>query len=220
MTERWRREVAAVFEGGVGRDRAGARARAVRRGVQPAARPRSTRSSTAWRWTSGARRYATFDDLYEYCIRVASAVGLMCVEIFGYREPRAREYATELGVALQLTNILRDVPVDLADGPRVPAGGGPRIATDVAEADLQREVSRGRARRAIAGREGAAAAAGRPRARVLRRAPPRRCRARTRAGWSRPRSWARSTAACSTASKRATTTSSPPSFGSRARGGR
>jgi phytoene synthase len=40
----------------------------------------------------------------------------MCVEIFGYRDPRAREYATELGVALQLTNILRDVPGDLAQG--------------------------------------------------------------------------------------------------------
>jgi phytoene synthase len=63
-----------------------------------------------------SRRYATFADLYEYCIRVASAVGLMCVEIFGYEDPRAREYATELGVALQLTNILRDVPEDLGRG--------------------------------------------------------------------------------------------------------
>lgn len=62
------------------------------------------------------RRYETFADLYEYCIRVASAVGLICIEIFGYRDPRAREYATELGVALQLTNILRDVPGDLAQG--------------------------------------------------------------------------------------------------------
>jgi phytoene synthase len=63
-----------------------------------------------------ARRYATFAELYEYCIRVASAVGLVCVEIFGYRDPAARQYATELGVALQLTNILRDVPEDLARG--------------------------------------------------------------------------------------------------------
>ena len=62
------------------------------------------------------RRYETFADLYEYCIRVASAVGLICIEIFGYRDPRAREYATDLGVALQLTNILRDVPGDLAQG--------------------------------------------------------------------------------------------------------
>jgi phytoene synthase len=64
----------------------------------------------------GARRYETFGDLYEYCIRVASAVGLICLNIFGYRDPQARQYATDLGVALQLTNILRDVPVDLAQG--------------------------------------------------------------------------------------------------------
>jgi phytoene synthase len=61
-------------------------------------------------------RYATFADLHQYCLRVASAVGLVCVEIFGYRNPAARTYASELGVALQLTNILRDVPVDLARG--------------------------------------------------------------------------------------------------------
>ncbi len=61
-------------------------------------------------------RYATFADLYEYCIRVASSVGLMCVEIFGCREAASRQYAIELGVALQLTNILRDVPGDLERG--------------------------------------------------------------------------------------------------------
>ena len=61
-------------------------------------------------------RYATFDELYEYCIRVASAVGLICVEIFGYEDPASRQYATDLGVALQLTNILRDVPEDLGRG--------------------------------------------------------------------------------------------------------
>ena len=61
-------------------------------------------------------RYATFDDLYQYCIRVASAVGLMCVEIFGCKDPASRQYAIDLGVALQLTNILRDVPGDLERG--------------------------------------------------------------------------------------------------------
>lgn len=61
-------------------------------------------------------RYATFDDLYQYCIRVASAVGLMCVEIFGCKDPGSKQYATDLGVALQLTNILRDVPGDLEKG--------------------------------------------------------------------------------------------------------
>ena len=64
----------------------------------------------------GARRYETFDDLYQYCIRVASAVGLICVDIFGYRDPASRQYAIDLGVALQLTNILRDVRGDLERG--------------------------------------------------------------------------------------------------------
>lgn len=64
----------------------------------------------------GERRYATFAELYEYCIRVASAVGLMCLDIFGARDERARKYAIDLGVALQLTNILRDVPEDLRRG--------------------------------------------------------------------------------------------------------
>ena len=63
-----------------------------------------------------SRRYETFADLYEYCIRVASAIGLICLEIFGYDDPRSRQYATDLGVALQLTNILRDVPEDLSRG--------------------------------------------------------------------------------------------------------
>ena len=61
-------------------------------------------------------RYETFEDLYVYCYRVASAVGLACIEIFGYRDPRARDYAVYLGVALQLTNIVRDVAVDLRKG--------------------------------------------------------------------------------------------------------
>jgi phytoene synthase len=61
-------------------------------------------------------RYATFDALSEYCWRVASTVGLVCVEIFGYRNPRTREYARNLGMALQLTNIIRDVSVDLQGG--------------------------------------------------------------------------------------------------------
>lgn len=62
------------------------------------------------------RRYATFEDLRVYCERVASAVGLATIEIFGYRDPQTREYARELGLALQLTNILRDVATDAARG--------------------------------------------------------------------------------------------------------
>jgi phytoene synthase len=61
-------------------------------------------------------RYETFEELVEYCRRVASAVGLVCLEIFGYRNPEARGYAEELGLALQLTNIIRDVRADLARG--------------------------------------------------------------------------------------------------------
>ena len=57
-------------------------------------------------------RYSTFDDLYLYCYRVASAVGLICKEIFGYAHPSAHDYAVNLGVAFQLTNILRDVRED------------------------------------------------------------------------------------------------------------
>jgi phytoene synthase len=64
----------------------------------------------------GHQRYETFGDLYEYCRRVASAVGLICIEIFGVRDDAAREYAINLGLALQLTNIVRDVGVDLARG--------------------------------------------------------------------------------------------------------
>jgi 15-cis-phytoene synthase len=62
------------------------------------------------------RRYQTFDELYQYCLRVASAVGLICLEIFGYRDIRARDYAIDLGIALQLTNIIRDIRADLERG--------------------------------------------------------------------------------------------------------
>ncbi len=61
-------------------------------------------------------RYEDWSQLYQYCYRVASCVGLMCIEIFGYSSPRARDYAVDLGVALQLTNILRDVAEDARRG--------------------------------------------------------------------------------------------------------
>lgn len=62
------------------------------------------------------KRYATFDELRVYCYRVASAVGLVSIEIFGYANPRCRDYAIALGLALQMTNIIRDVGVDLEAG--------------------------------------------------------------------------------------------------------
>ena len=61
-------------------------------------------------------RYETFADLFEYCRRVASAVGMICIQIFGCRGEQAREYALNLGLALQLTNILRDLGDDLRRG--------------------------------------------------------------------------------------------------------
>jgi len=61
-------------------------------------------------------RYPTFAALTDYCHRVASTVGLICVEIFGYRDPRAQIFAEHLGLALQLTNIIRDVAEDLRSG--------------------------------------------------------------------------------------------------------
>ena len=57
-------------------------------------------------------RYATFEALYGYCYHVAGEVGLLCMEIFGYRSERMKEYAVKLGLAFQLTNILRDVGTD------------------------------------------------------------------------------------------------------------
>jgi len=61
-------------------------------------------------------RYQTFDELVGYCRRVASAVGVMCIEVFGCRDSRSREYAFNLGLALQLTNIIRDIKADLTQG--------------------------------------------------------------------------------------------------------
>jgi phytoene synthase len=62
------------------------------------------------------QRYQTFDELRVYCYRVASAVGLVSIEIFGYRNPACKEYAIQLGLALQTTNIIRDVGKDLVAG--------------------------------------------------------------------------------------------------------
>lgn len=62
------------------------------------------------------KRYETFEELYVYCYRVASTVGLMSSEILGYAEKIALEYAEAMGIAMQLTNILRDVKEDAAMG--------------------------------------------------------------------------------------------------------
>jgi 15-cis-phytoene synthase len=112
---RWRREVALVFEGG---DPQTPQGRALVPLLKTFPLPRTAFDALieGVEMDLHARRYEKFEDLYEYCIRVASAVGLMCLEIFGYQDPRARQYAVDLGVALQLTNILRDVPGDFERG--------------------------------------------------------------------------------------------------------
>ena len=111
----WREELARCFDGGMPETPQG-------RALQPLIRPFNLPRAAFESLIEGVEmdlhtsRYATFADLYQYCIRVASSVGLMCVEIFGCREAASRQYAIELGVALQLTNILRDVPGDLERG--------------------------------------------------------------------------------------------------------
>lgn len=61
-------------------------------------------------------RYQNFQELRRYCYQVASVVGLICLQIFGYQDPRAKDHAIDLGLAMQLTNISRDVREDLAIG--------------------------------------------------------------------------------------------------------
>ena len=94
-------------------------------------------------------RYQTFDELTGYCRRVASAVGLICIEIFGARDSRARDYAFSLGLALQLTNIIRDVAVDLKNG-RVYLPQDDLVQFGVTEADLRAGVVTGPIRRLLA----------------------------------------------------------------------
>jgi 15-cis-phytoene synthase len=60
--------------------------------------------------------YRSFSDLRQYCYRVASVVGLVCIRIFGYRDPAAESLAENLGLAFQLTNIIRDIQEDSAAG--------------------------------------------------------------------------------------------------------
>lgn len=62
------------------------------------------------------KRYQTFEELEEYCYRAGSTVGLICSEVFGYKNDRTRQYAINLGIALQLTNILRDLKADAKRG--------------------------------------------------------------------------------------------------------
>jgi 15-cis-phytoene synthase len=78
--------------------------------------------------------YRTFDDLHLYCYRVASVVGLVCIRVFGYRDSAAEALAERLGLAFQLTNIIRDVKEDAAMGRiYLPQEDLDRFAVDPAE---------------------------------------------------------------------------------------
>jgi phytoene synthase len=111
----WRDELARAFEGGTP---ATEQARRLQRLVTQFGLPRQAFADVidGVAMDLDTTRYESFDDLFEYCRRVASAVGLICIRIFGCRDERACAYALNLGVALQLTNILRDVKDDLARG--------------------------------------------------------------------------------------------------------
>lgn len=108
----WRGEVARVFEG---RPPSSDQGRQLRRVVEQFQLSRAPFDALVEGVEMDLHqpRYETYDQLTEYSRRVASAVGLMCIEIFGCRD-EAREYAVELGLALQLTNIIRDVKDDLS----------------------------------------------------------------------------------------------------------
>jgi phytoene synthase len=130
----WRSELAAVY-GGTPRTRQGI-------ALQPYAREFNLPRARFDELIDGVEmdlhhtRYETFASLLEYCRRVASGVGLICLEIFGYRNNASRAYAESLGLALQLTNIIRDVAADARNG-RVylPAEDLERFG--VVEADLR-----------------------------------------------------------------------------------
>ena len=113
---RWREDVARCFEPGPPPDHPVARQLAAAVRAYPIPRTALEAIIDGCEMDLARARYETFEDLRPYCDRVASAVGLCCIEIFGYTDPRAREYAVHLGTALQLTNILRDVGVDARDG--------------------------------------------------------------------------------------------------------
>jgi phytoene synthase len=109
----WRHELEQAFHGGHP-------AHPVARRLQESQRQFGLRHEDALAVLSGCEmdlhktRYTTWEELYDYCYRVASSVGLLCIALFGCTDPRSREYAIHLGQALQLTNILRDISEDAA----------------------------------------------------------------------------------------------------------
>jgi phytoene synthase len=114
MLARWRQELDSVFGGTPTRAISRALSESVRRFNIP--RRYFDEVIDGVEMDLSQRRYATFASLCLYCRRVASAVGLISIEIFGYRNQSARVYAERLGIACQLTNIIRDVSEDAARG--------------------------------------------------------------------------------------------------------
>jgi phytoene synthase len=112
----WRREVARCYEAGGAPEHPIARQLAAGVRADGIAREALEAVIDGVEMDVDGAVFEKVDDLYPYCHRVASAVGLCCIEIFGYTDPRARQYAVDLGVALQLTNILRDVGADARAG--------------------------------------------------------------------------------------------------------
>ena len=198
---KWRAEVGRLFGAETPLTPQAQQSQAVRRACSRCRGSRSTISSTASRWICDRSRYDTFDELVGYCRRVASAVGMMCIEVFGCRDSRSREYAFNLGLALQITNIIRDIKADLQQG-RVylPQEDLARFGVTEAGAGRGRQMTE---RFASCWRTNASAR-GNSYAR-----PRRRCRTPNRASWSPPRSWAASTSRSCSASSAAATTCSP-----------
>jgi len=133
--ERWRRDVALCYEPG------GRPADPIARGLAEAVRAFAIPLDALLAVIDGVEmdldrvRYETAEDLYPYCYRVASAVGLCCIEIFGYTDPRAREYAASLGMALQhvvtnLQHVQRPVGTQLVN--RLAVIGGNAVPADLA----------------------------------------------------------------------------------------
>jgi phytoene synthase len=114
LLQRWREELDRVY--------AGTPTRALSRALADSARRFNIPRALFEEIINGVemdlsrKRYQSWEELRPYCWRVASALGLICIEIFGYRNPSAKLYAENLGLALQLTNILRDVREDADRG--------------------------------------------------------------------------------------------------------
>jgi phytoene synthase len=111
---RWRRELAAAYEGAPTLPVTISLARHVRTLSIPQAYFEELIKGVEMDLTS--KRYVTFGELSSYCYRVASVVGLICLHVFGTTSPRAQDYAVNLGMAFQLTNILRDLGNDAECG--------------------------------------------------------------------------------------------------------